>query len=247
MRLDLTSFVEGGDEDSATPGFEDESVKSTKTAAARRWIAQPRSIRLSTRPRLPLHPDGTRSRTFTRISKSGPMPSFAFNLASDVGILATRLVDEALLPLFRKLHPEKSGWNLSLVNICVAKVVMSASEVRVGAGRDIGKMFRKQDDTLKHWKVDDIDVPPDSYMSDVQSLHDAGLKEFRTLTANASLEVKHGGSEDTLYQTQSSLNGESDWGVGADERDSGNSCTVCGATMPAFAMIAHERFHDLAD
>ena len=242
MRLDLTSFVEEDEE----ARVENYSVNDADKGISRRWIAQPKSIRLSTRPRPPLNLDGTRPRTFTRISKSGTVPSFTFNLTSDVNVLATRLVDEALLPLFRKLHPERGGWNLSLVNVCVTNMSMNASDDKVASGRDIGRMFRRQEETLKHWKVDDIDIPPDSAISSEQFLHGTDFQEPYTPIASSPLGIKSSGSEDVLPQTQSSLNEAGDWDSGEDERESGDSCKVCGATMPAFAMTAHERFHDLA-
>ena len=123
----------------------------------KRWLAHPKTLRLSTRPRAPQNPDGTRNRSFARISKSGPMPTFVFSLKDNnntMDAVVEKLLSETLLPLFRKLHPEKKGWNLSLVNVAATNMADAARE-RGGVGRDIGKMFRRQDEVLRQWRVDD--------------------------------------------------------------------------------------------
>ena len=136
MRTDLTAPDEVDDilQDSS----KDETQLSHRNDAESlpfRWIAHPKNLRLSTRPRPPLNAGGSRQRSFARISKSGPMPSFIFNLNAEMDTLAARIVDEALLPLFRQLHPEKSGWDLSLVNVCATSMTMGASKSGTGEGR----------------------------------------------------------------------------------------------------------------
>lgn len=113
-----------------------------------RWVAHPRTLRLSTRPRLP--PEAGTGRTYSanRISRSAPLPPFIFNLDENIDALAERLVQESVLPTFRKLHPEKTGWNMTLVNIAVTNLVESAGDQKQSSGRDIGKMFRQQESVL---------------------------------------------------------------------------------------------------
>ncbi|KAK7183886.1 impB/mucB/samB family protein [Paraphaeosphaeria sporulosa] len=132
-----------------------DSAEPTETPT-KRWMAFPKTLRLTTRPRPPKNPDGSHNRSFARISRSGPMPNFVFTLKDDVDTIAERLVAEALLPLFRRLHPERSGWNLSLVNVAATNMVDAASE-KGGVGRDISKMFKRQDQVLKGFKVTDSD------------------------------------------------------------------------------------------
>lgn len=132
------------------------------SGAKKRWLAHPKTVRVSTRPRPALNLDGTRSRSFTRLSRSGPLPNFVFNLKEGFDATVEKFVQETLKPMFRKLHPYPSGWNLSLVNIGVTNMVETASEDGRGGGRDIGRMFKKQEEVLKEWKVEDRDVPPDS-------------------------------------------------------------------------------------
>ena len=125
MRVDLTE----ADKDS-------ESTHGT----TRRWLAHPRTLRLSTRAKSLGH------HTNNRISRSAPLPQFVFNLEENIEALAERLVQESLVAVFRKLHLERSGWrNLSLLNIAVTNMVESAGERKSSSGRDIGKMFRTQE------------------------------------------------------------------------------------------------------
>lgn len=197
MRVDLTE--------------EDDATSSTN----RHWLAHPRTIRLSTRPRSAQAPiTSSRARIFQRISRSAPLPNFIFGLSDSIDAIAERLVEDTLLPLFRKLHPEKQGWNLSLVNIAVTNMVETAGDNKSASGRNIGSMFRKQEDTLREWKVEDRDVPPeesDSPMTDLSPSkdHDGWL------------------SDEEL-----------------DAEEELVSCPTCGGQMPPFAIAAHLRFHE---
>ncbi|KAI4908542.1 hypothetical protein J4E85_011710 [Alternaria conjuncta] len=140
----------------------------------KRWLAHPKTLRLSTRPRAPQNPDGTRNRSFARISKSGPMPTFVFSLKDSnntMDAVVEKLLSETLLPLFRKLHPEKKGWNLSLVNVAATNMADAARE-RGGVGRDIGKMFRRQDEVLRQWRVDDEEVSEEQVQVEASSSPD---------------------------------------------------------------------------
>jgi DNA polymerase iota len=249
---------------------EDDDIQMSADATAnlkynKRWLAHPKTIRLSTRPRPPQNPDGSRNRSFARISKSAPMPSFMFSFKDDVETIVERLINETLVPLFRRLHPEKCGWNLSLVNIAAANMVDAASE-KGGVGRDIAKMFRQQDDVLKQWKVhedeqmvggeerhdrageveeqsDRIDGGEEQYARVTRQDQDSQLVQPQLLP---SLSTEMSGSEDIptpSQQTQDSIMNEWD----SEDEDMGDSetylCERCGALMPLFAQFAHERFH----
>ena len=247
MRMDLTSTIE---DDDIGMNFEEgeEQIQTGSAAASLRWMAHPKTLRLSTRPRLALNPDGTRSRTFNRISKSTSMPTFVFSFAQGVDIIADKMVEETLLPLFRRLHPERSGWNLSLVNLCATNMSPTASDAKDGAGRDIGRMFKEQDDALREWKVEDVDIAPsDGDGNDQQN----GINDFgkaKTVVAQEhALTLPSGGSEDLLDFTQETLEEDVAWDSDDDMQNLGDSCKVCGAVMPSYAMLAHERFHDLPD
>jgi hypothetical protein len=125
----------------------------TDGQSQRRWLAHPRTLRLSTRPRPPQSADGSRARTFKRISPSFPIPNFVFNLNESDDVLADKLVEDALIPAFWRLHPERPRWNLSIVNIAVTNIAETAADTKDSAGRDIGRMLKRQDDVLKDFKV----------------------------------------------------------------------------------------------
>ncbi|KAF4512367.1 hypothetical protein G6O67_001517 [Ophiocordyceps sinensis] len=121
------------------------------TPDAQRWIARPKTLRLSSRS-WPTRQGSDRS--FSRVSRSGPLPSLVFDLEADVDDMAQQLVAEALLPLLRRMQGDKAHkWNLQLLNVCVANMIPGAADDRSGAGRDIGVMFKTQDEVLLPWRV----------------------------------------------------------------------------------------------
>ncbi|KAJ5899686.1 hypothetical protein N7495_004430 [Penicillium taxi] len=126
---------------------EDSSPTSTSTS---RWLAHPRTLRLSTRPRNPPETDGLRTYNANRISRSESLPTFIFN-DENIDALAERLVQDHLLGMFRKLHPDK-GWDLGLMNVAVTNLMETAGDHKQSSGRDIGKMFRQQE-TVRNWRV----------------------------------------------------------------------------------------------
>ena len=224
MRIDLACE----DEESLLPGHE-ESI---------RWLAHPRTLRLTTRPRAPLSSDGTRARTFKRISKSCDMPSMVFGVNHNIEILAERLVKETLLPLFRKLHPGKANWNLSLINLCAANMSPSAFDTRGGTGRDISRMFRDQDTVLKDWKIQDPDVAPSQ--TGIETLdHDK----------NEACNIPHSTASGPRLEemTQTHDEGTPFWNGDKAKPGHDQTCSICGSVLPKFAMVAHERFHSLPD
>lgn len=243
MRLDLT---ESDDEDDPPMKEEEEALSNITTTdykvpPARRWIAHPRTLRLTTRPRPPLNPDGSRTRSFNRISRSGPMPMFVFSFTENIDALAEKLVDDALIPAFRKLHPEKSGWNLSLVNVGATNMAEAATDSKDGAGRDIGRMFRRQTDVLKEWKIEDRDVAPSEDEDEYRN--GANLSTVKMEEQGGH----HRGSEAALASTQDGSVDDDAWESGDDASSFGDACSICRAVIPPFAMLAHERFHAMPD
>jgi DNA polymerase iota len=234
MRTDLTEDDEE-DSEPTLPARDDTKGFNGR----RRWLALPKTLRMSTRPRPPVDPEGTRGRALHRISRSIPAPTLLNNISENVEELANRLVSEYLISLFRRLHPEKSGWDLSLINIAVTNMVETAGNSKVGTGRDISKMFKNQDNHLKEWKIEDVDIPPDEDMEDILSPN-----------PSAHVPMAHG-SEDYVPLSQASqasyFQGEWD-----DEHEdineaSDSACPFCAARMPSFAMPAHLRFHEAED
>lgn len=159
---------------------------SDDAAPQGKWRAHPRTLRLSTRPRLPPDLGTGRTHSYNRISRSAPLPPFIFNLDENIDALAERLVRECVFSMFRKLHPEKSGWNLSLLNVAVTNMVETAGDGKQNSGRDIGKMFRQQETVLKDWTVQEpessFDVPRLSGGSpEIQSQSDDGWDDDEPL------------------------------------------------------------------
>ncbi|UNI20092.1 DNA-directed DNA polymerase [Purpureocillium takamizusanense] len=137
----------------------------------RKWIARPKTLRLSIRswPTRQV-PHSTQAMNFSRASRSGPISPFVFDLETDIDCLAQRLVAETLLPLLRRLQTEQGPnhkWNLQLLNICAANMVAGAADDKLGVGRDIGDMFKHQDEMLRPWKVTQpADEPSHSQVED---------------------------------------------------------------------------------
>jgi DNA polymerase iota len=214
------------------------------SGSKKRWLAYPKTVRLSTRPRPPPNDEGARTRSFNRISRSGPLPNFVFSVNSSVDAIAEKLVQECLVPMFKRLHSPQGGWNLSLINIGVTNMVETASDESGAGGRDIGKMFRRQEDVLKEWKVEDKAVPLDSIPGGASKAEQS--EDHLTAEPSAGHEAVDSfmaGSEDTLYPTQDTIDEHAWEDEGVD--DSHERCGICDAVMPAFAMSAHERFHNL--
>jgi len=171
------------------------------------------------------------------------MPTFVFSFGESVDVLAEKLVNEALIPSFRRLHPEKSGWDLSLVNVAATNMAEAASDGKDGAGRDIGRMFKRQEDVLKEWKVEDRDTAPSEGDDEDPATDQANDGQHKTAEGCFG-DVNLHGSEDSLQFTQES---HADGSWDSEDKFLGDACAICGAVMPPFAMVAHERFHNLPD
>ncbi|EHY58080.1 hypothetical protein HRR83_005061 [Exophiala dermatitidis] len=189
----------------------------------RYWLAHPRTLRLSTRTRPVSGPDGARPRMSNRISRSAPLPSFAFSLVEDPTILADRLVEEVLVPMFRKLHHEKAGWHINLINVAVTNMAETAGESKDSEGRDIGRMFRRQDEVLKDFRIRPVSEPPEDLHPAVQ----APETRVKGLIADPP-------TTDA-------------WDSEPDDSHQAELCGFCHQDIPVFAMAAHQRYHQLGD
>ncbi|KAF2273361.1 DNA/RNA polymerase, partial [Westerdykella ornata] len=232
MHADLTVAEEEGADG------EDGGTYAREIIAKKRWLAFPKTIRLSTRPRPPRTGDGTRYRALpNRISRSAPMPNFVFSHKESVPALAERLTMEVLVPLFRKLHPEKK-WDLSLVNVAATDMLDAASE-KGGPGRNIKDMFRRQDGVLRQWRVEESSGSTNNNYEEEMIEGSVPKKEKNTL------QFARTGSEDIPTQSQEAMYFD-EWDDGDEDMldDDMFKCEQCGNAMPLFAMAAHERWHD---
>ena len=244
MRIDLTE----------ANGDQRPNTGLTK-AALRSWIGRPHALRLTTRPRLPVGPDGTRPRTFKRISRTGSMPSWVFNLESSAEALAQRLVSESLMPLFRKLHPGKGGWNLSLVNVAATDMTDTGTDSKSAVGRNIQSMFEKQETVLHGLQTINEQGQPIAMRSDgFLPSADSGIIKEEMLQVPDTYQDKEG--EQTSWHPSEMEQSVSLFNDNEEEDDEeqeepdddapggqGFECHTCGEMVPAFAQSAHERFH----
>lgn len=267
MRADLTEEISESSE----------SDTDVRELQGRRWLVHPKTLRLSTRPRPPPGADGTRSRASARISRSSDLPTFVFSFIEDVDVLAPRLVRERVLGLFRQLHPDKSWFDLSLINVAVTNMVETAGTSKTSTGRDIGRMFKTQEKSLQAWKVEDVDVPPSDpandaidYVSKTEPIGD-NPRDYDTDTVMDhvdNLEEHHGHdisneakeATDALSIPRLISEGSEDaiplsqssqdtgW-LESDDDDtpSAMTCPLCGSAMPDFAISAHLRYHEAND
>lgn len=252
MHADLTSIDISEDDGIENPANQ---VTEVGTVAAdlsnRRWLAFPKSIRLSTLPRGPVNPDGSRIRSSTRGSRSAPMPNFVFSFKDSVADLAGRLVADALLPLFRKLHPERN-WNLVIMNVAATNIVDAASE-KGGPGRDIAKMFRRQDTVLRPWKVEEgegVEEGSTAWVGEEKMEVERAEEESdsRAFLSGFQQHIERSGSEDVPTPSQEGPSGMGEWEESGDDdedmtEDDLFRCERCDAIMPVFAVAAHDRWH----
>jgi DNA polymerase iota len=214
---------------------------------APRWLARPKSLRLSTRPRSMSSESNTRDFHYhSRISRTGLVPNFLFSTSESVDVLASKLVQGYLIPLFRSLHPEKSSWNLSLINVAVTNMQEAGSEAKGAVGRDIEGMFRKQEATLREWTAYN-DVADEIGASNIDMVNDVEMTESVADRKEAELHlIKE--SEDQIPRSSQRSQTTDEWieedGSSFEEY---SSCYHCGACMPSFAMAAHELFHQTGD
>ncbi|KAI7541337.1 DNA/RNA polymerase [Hortaea werneckii] len=245
MRIDLL-----GENEDASEGSEVDDNALVSSTVGKKWLAHPKTLRLTTRPRQPLQADGTRQRSFKRVSHSAPLPNFVFNLFENAESLAARLVDGALVGMFRRLHPEKAGWNLSLVNLAVTNMAETAGDSKTASGRDIGSMFKRQDDVLKDFKVVEVDepakigVPENEYDGSWQVTSEKGMQvgASTALKGDCATTIDLESKRAATWDVENDLQ-DGEWNESDDMDEDDDVCTHCGARMPSFAMIAHRRFH----
>lgn len=236
MRIELVS---------ATKGSKHDSVSIHEAADLNQWVARPRILRLTTRPRAPVNPDGSRSRSFSRISKSCDMPSIAFSSLTGIEKIAKTIVYDTLVPLFRKLHPETSDWDLSLINLCAANILHHASNDRDGAGRGISYMFTKQVKILKEWDVEQNDLT-----HDLNVWRSPGKDSNPLSPVMCAKVLEKEVSGERKNHRISNLGKRVDKNASNQKREVAglnDICEICGAHMPFFAIVAHKRYHSMLD
>ena len=125
-------------------------------------------------------------------------------------------------------------------------MVETATDDGSGGGRDIGRMFKRQEEVLKEWKVKDKDVPPEA-ITDPKNEVMMSTEPNQDIKAepsagNDAMESNCGGA---LYSRQHIMDEDVDWED--EEGKDFNRCHRCGAGIPEFAMTAHQLYHALGD
>ncbi|KAK8094424.1 hypothetical protein PG997_001109 [Apiospora hydei] len=259
MRADL---VVADDDDNSHP-LTGVSAAVPGTGTPQKWLAYPKTIRLSTRVKSrPSVTDASqqaappRDNYYNRSSRNSPLPTFVFSLKDGIDYVAERLVHEAILPLFRRLHSERQNWNLALVNICVTNMVPTGNEDgSIGGGRDISKMFKTQDAKLKEFTVYSNDPP-----APVATVKPNSSREPKNPSENGAAEAAQGpsGAAESIANDNNSHDQQMEdietegtvmaWDDDDDDEDGEcRRCPECGQRTPEFAMSAHRRFHALGD
>ncbi|KAK4122609.1 DNA/RNA polymerase [Parathielavia appendiculata] len=255
------------------------SSKSTPTMTAKKWLAQPKTLRLSTRQYIPLsehqyHQQNNDPSAWARTSRSCTLPSFALDISLPLEQIATRLVDETLLPLFWKMNPNppvepskpkdaaggvsgggggeseqrNKAWGIGLINVCVTNMVGAGS----AGARDIGEMFRgvhRRNDGTGAVVAEAVGMR--SHDCDNDGAGDDGLGERRR-EATTGLEVERSGNggDDDLEVVRDDGEGEDDgtWDNDTDTSEGDvDRCALCDRFIPRFALSAHERYHSMED
>ncbi|KAK2066439.1 hypothetical protein P8C59_000262 [Phyllachora maydis] len=178
-----------------------------------RWIAQPRTLRLTTRPKTT--PAEGRPYNWARASRSQPLPAYVFSHAVPVAQTVERLVVEAVLPMFAKLNPAAGGWRIGMLNIGVAGMVLAGSESGLADGRDIAAMFRRQEDVLREFTTYDDDA---RRLPGVQVGHHGRHDEYEHEHLATGVHV-------AAHRDETESENESDGGLwGDDDRERAELC-----------------------
>ncbi|KAK3297722.1 uncharacterized protein B0H64DRAFT_319790 [Chaetomium fimeti] len=242
----------------------EEDDEPTHPTTARRWLARPKTIRLSTRPYT--SPQDDKPYNWARQSRSCPLPSFVFHTTSsvtttspaDLERTASRLVAETLLPLFHKINSPPvppaapsppipitttaavGGWNIGLMNVCVTNM---SGDIGGSSGGDIGAMFRRQEGVLREFTVYDTAEGGDRSVEEGGASGDDDHHEG----SHEGGEEKGVGAEGLVeMETEAEVDDAWDNDEAPDDQDAA-LCPLCERLVPRFAVLAHERYHSLGD
>ncbi|RAL17544.1 putative DNA polymerase iota [Aspergillus homomorphus CBS 101889] len=226
MRTDLIEE----DLDIGTGSDQPVSTMGAQEKFPTRWRARPRTLRLSTR----LRPSGTEGRRpVNRASRSEPLPAYVFSMDESIDAIAERLVHDSILSMFRRLHPEKSGWDLQLMNVAVTNMIEGAGDRKDSSGRDIGKMFQTQATGTKEF-----------FSARVMKTPISATKETST---DSHLAVSPPGTR-ILGNIVDYVLEDAGWqDSDGEEGMSCIACDICGASIPYFAREAHVLYHSAPD
>lgn len=226
MHVDLTENEDVGN----GPSAHENGPRSAAVPGSRKrttWLAHPKTLRLSTRPKTS-YSDG-KPYNWGKTSRSQPLPTFVLTNSPELSseAIVAKLVREALIPMFTAINPDASGWNIGMINICVANMVPTAADIgAAGSGRDISQMFKMQEEVLREFRVHGGEGNADIQGNGETVEHNPDSLRIHCY------EDSTGSLSDVEQET---------W----DDLDGSQACDSCGHSIPPFAMAAHQRFHDL--
>ncbi|EGO56672.1 hypothetical protein NEUTE1DRAFT_84109 [Neurospora tetrasperma FGSC 2508] len=171
----------------------------------KRWLARPKTLRLTTRPRT--DPREGRGYGYGRVSKSQGLPGYVFTIAGSNSHgnahgddeIIQRLVAETLLPMFRELNPlnprkGEKGYSIGLLNVCVTNMdsvdPTTGGGGSGGRGRDIKNMFmRAREFTVydpEHEHADNTGIQPETEAEPLDNLDAEDLSQDPDLNLDMS-------------------------------------------------------------
>ncbi|KAG4218960.1 hypothetical protein PC116_g32560 [Phytophthora cactorum] len=136
--------------------------------------------------------------------------------------------------------------------VMVARSSETGNGGGAGRARDIGRMFRTQEDKLREWTVyDPTPIAPilDSTSSSAYVIDtNDDVMDIEEVNKEKGVEAVEVVEEliETSDPVAISLDSDADAWEEEDE-DESQRCHLCGHIIPIFAILAHERFHSVDD
>ena len=212
-------------------------VANASTVLDRRWLAIPRTLRISTRSRPIRNFERIQPRLPNRVSRSVPLPSFILNYGN-LRDLSLRLVKEVVFSTFKKLHPTQ--FEISLINLAVTNIVATAGADGDIIIPDISRMFKQQGTISTKNRPQNESTPQ-------RPTGIAGPSGCQREAENSLVGGRLAdGSDDKIINLSSSTDDEL-WDSEDQELMDGDTCNLCGVAMPDFAKEAHFRFHEIIE
>ncbi|KAF8466243.1 hypothetical protein BDZ91DRAFT_763353 [Kalaharituber pfeilii] len=210
--------------------------------SGRRWIAYPRTFRLSIRPRDAMVQWGA------RISRSTALPRYVFSIGSAKGMsmqtVVERLVREVAVPLLRRTCVGLGGEGgvvLQLVNVAVVNM----GDGEVGPMGDVREMLRGGKKRRREEEEEEEEEVKGESSTIFGGDWDRG--------SGNEMWSRSDGSDDDDDRDED-LSGDSGDGdedmqmtMGGSLGGDGVDCPRCGAWVMMFAVEAHARFHEMED
>lgn len=222
-----------------------------------KWVRWPSTLRLTPRFRGD-HMKGELWR-HKRTSRSVPLPVDIFDTSLTPEMRATAVVDQVLLPLFKKMASQKGDWDLSLLNVGVADIRTSNRASGIVDFLKGGSPRKRKSDVLSEDEMPPcppgLDVTAWAALDDqsrreilaesdirylVPETFDTKVHSDQRQADDSALKPAPELSRDSKHAVvePSSTNVDDEW-PDEDENDGGYLCEHCESVIPLFAMDSH--------